>query len=178
MTHRASRAEPWALSSRIKSCNASNGMTRRLPRRTVRSRPSFACRRSVLREMLVISAASLNETESGYWGSKGNLLRDVGPIVGFTLPFCPFCHNRRKAAAPRKWCSQNPFRDSLEIGRIALVDVGGCWLTLRGHRVLECKCEELVPSQASSGTPTPNLPDPQAGASASSATTAPLFSTS
>jgi hypothetical protein len=123
----------------------------------------------------VISAACLNETESGCWGSKGNLLRDVRPIVGLytsILPVLP--QSTQGSVAPRKWCSQNPFRDSFEIDRIALVDVGGCWLTLREHRVLECKCEELVPSQASSGTPTPNLPDPQAGASASSARTAPF----
>jgi hypothetical protein len=36
----------------------------------------------VLRERLVISAASLNETESGYWGSNGNLLRDERKFVG------------------------------------------------------------------------------------------------
>jgi hypothetical protein len=58
------------LPSRIKSRNASNGMTRRLPRRIVASWPLLAWRRNVFGETLVRAAACLKETESGWFRIK------------------------------------------------------------------------------------------------------------
>lgn len=50
----------------------------------------------------MISAASLNETESGCWGSKGNLLRDVRLVVGFYTFILPVLPQSTQGAALEK----------------------------------------------------------------------------
>jgi hypothetical protein len=81
IVHLARNDSP-AVPDRIKSRNASNGTTRRRPRRTVLNLPSFAWRRIVFGETLRSFAASAKETDSGKSGIMKGPLRTTGGVRG------------------------------------------------------------------------------------------------